>query len=577
MAVGLENLAEDALEALATPRVSLPAMGHVIDQKTGKTLRFNPHAITHKLQETILSYVSDAPRTEIGQTHWLALLGYRQAGKSLTAELGGYPHAAYRAGWDHACIADRKERAEYLHQRLHVCHKNWPAEFRSPTRASNEVRQLTFENGSRMRVLSGESGAVGIGQSPDFFHGSELPYWTDAGGQMSLIIPSMINRDHGLMVLESTPAPMDEPSAEWWRDHYFEAKKGVGRWLSAFFPFWDGKLNQRPWPKGAQPDLEELRLLERYGPSGLGYEHLAFRRELMQSDRQIRRNPDLFGVYYPFDDSSCWLASSSGVIHRSILERHRKRALTPWEGRADTFHYVEYEPPDAGAVYLVCVDPVGWGARDHGSFHVLKCYVGEWTQVAVGSGITDPVDLANAVEKAHLRYGGARIAVERNGPGEGFLGMLIQKGIRNIHYDDKAKPGVWKHSDSEMLAQLIDALRDELVLNDQDTLDQLLSYKNDKVVEKSVKAEIMASRRRDKRRGRHHWDKVSALAVGVIAARGMPRRYKPETNSEPQNVVLFKDMTWNQVEKYRQQVNRDQSKRGRKRSGRARYTRKRRK
>jgi len=198
--------------------------------------------------------------------------------------------------------------------------------------------------------------------------------------------------------------------------------------------------------------------------------------------------------------------------------------------------------------------------------------VGEWTQVASFGGITDPVELASEVVRVARRYGTARIAVERNGPGEGFLAALIHMGYRNIHYDDTGKPGVWKHSEEEMLAQLIDALKGELTLHDADTVGQLTSYRNDKLVEKSVKAEMMSSDRRSKRRERHHWDKVSALAVGTIAARSMPRRYKPVTE-QGANVVLFKDMTWNQVEKYMKQVNTDKDSTNRR--ARARYTRRR--
>lgn len=253
-----------------------------------------------------------------------------------------------------------------------------------------------------------------------------------------------------------------------------------------------------------------------------------------------------------------------------MLDKHVKRKLIEWKGKNEP-HYQEYEAPVADALYLVCVDPCGWGARDHGAFHVLKCYADEWTQVATFGGVTDPVELAREVLRVGYRYNTARIAVERNGPGEGFLGMLIDNGYKNIHYDDFGKPGVWKHSDEQMLAFLLDGLKDEFVLNDKDTLDQLMSYKNDKTVQKSVKAELMSSDRRAKRRDRHHWDKVSALAVGAAAARAMPRRYKPVVEDQS-NIVLFRDMSWADVEKYRQTVYKD-SEQSRSRGGRARYTR----
>lgn len=564
-----ENLSIQALEALANPAVSLRAFGCVKDQKTKDIIRFDPEAITYELQNTVVSYTSNPPLNQYGQTYWLTLLGYRQGGKSLTAELCGYPKAAYTPGWDHVCIADNKDRAEYLHRRVQICHDNWPVEVRTKTISSREVKQKTFVHGGQMRVLSGEAGAVGIGQSPDYWHGSELGYWKDAEGQASLTFPSLINKDHCLVLFECTPVPMDAPSAEWWRDHCESAKQGghdeigAGRWLYKFFPFWDGKLNVRPWPKNLALESEEIRLLEKYGDQGLTKEHLAFRRLMMDTDKKIRKNPDLFRVYYPFDDLTCWLASSNAVIHSSVLRRHVDGLLVPWTGQSHMGHYQEYESPEAGAIYVLGVDPIGFGARDHGAFHVLKCFAGEWSQVAAFGGVTDPLLLAEKVVEVGLRYNHALVGVERNGVGEGFLALLIDKDYPNLYYDAAYKPGVWKSSESQMLSHLIDALKDELVLRDEDTVAQLGNYRNDRKVQRTVKAEIMSSGRKDRRRARHHWDKVSALAVAVVVARDAPVRIKKQAPDGLENVVLFRDMTYDQLEKFKKTAYKKESKTGR--------------
>jgi hypothetical protein len=121
----------EALEALCDPSISLQAYAKIIDQRSGKEYTFNPFAITHRLQETVLSYYSNPPRTGIDQAKWLTLLGYRQGGKSLTAELCGYVKSAYTPGHDHVCIADNKDRAEYLHRRIHLTHSRWPEPVRA--------------------------------------------------------------------------------------------------------------------------------------------------------------------------------------------------------------------------------------------------------------------------------------------------------------------------------------------------------------------------------------------------------------------------------------------------------------
>ena len=106
------------------------------------------------------------------------------------------------------------------------------------------------------------------------------------------------------------------------------ASQGSGRHKAIFLPFWDGKLNARPVPKGFQPTNEEIDLLNRYSHLGLQQENLVFRRFIMDTDPEIRRNPEMFGVMYPFDDISCWIASTNAAIPEHALEEHLNSELT---------------------------------------------------------------------------------------------------------------------------------------------------------------------------------------------------------------------------------------------------------
>ena len=557
---------QGALQTLQNPSESLPRFAHIIDQKTSERLPYSPGAITRNLQSTIVSYASNPPVTAHGQVKWLALLGYRQGGKSTAGELAFYPKAAYRYGHDHVCIADTRPRADYLHQRVHITHRNWPEEIRSPTVSTREARQLTFDPdlmiGGKMRVLSAHTEAVGIGQSPDSLHGSEPPFWKNGSYAWSLIQPSMINRDRALVLLEGTAAPADAPSVEWWKDVCHDAKLGRGRWVYAFFPYWDGKLNSRPWPKDWTLENDEVRLLERYGPLGMTKDNLAFRRFVLDTDKEMRRYPELFDVFYPKDDTSCWIASAKGVIPKHVLERHLNGSLTEWVGP-----YMEYEPPEAGAIYAIGVDPAGYAARDHASFQIFKVYDGEWTQVACYAGHTEPVGFTREIIRAHERYNSAKIGVEINGVGAAVVALLEEAGLsRHLYYEKPYKPGITTTAKSldQMLGWLIDALRDELTLNDEDTVSQALSYGHDKRTERSANSELLRGTGGGRgRRERHHWDKISALMMAIVVARNLPRRVKKEAPDELGNVLLFKDMTYDQVTSYRESLAKDEADRQR--------------
>jgi len=192
---------------LRSPGRALPRLADVLDQETSAFIRYDPYRLTKTLQSEILAYIDDPPRTDFGQTKWLTVLTARQMGKSLVVEYGMYCKTAYTPGWDHVCIADIDERAKYLHKRVHQMHARWPEDVKSPTVRSNEMLQLTFDPsvGGKMRILSAETSAVGIGQSPDSFHASEAAFWTDFAGTMSMIYPSMVNRANCLAVFECTP------------------------------------------------------------------------------------------------------------------------------------------------------------------------------------------------------------------------------------------------------------------------------------------------------------------------------------------------------------------------------------
>ena len=142
-----------------------------------------------------------------------------------------------------------------------------------------------------------------------------------------------------------------------------------------------------------------------------------------------------------------------------------------------------------------------------------------------------------------------------------MVALLQAQGLTNKMYYRKAyRPGISSNSktNNQHLGWTIDALLDTLILRDEDTVRQLTSYGNDKTVEKSVKSETLNAGKNDRlRRGRHHWDKVSALMFAVVTARSISQRSKPtlEGSVPPgmDNILLYKNMSWDQLQNHRQQ------------------------
>lgn len=544
MSLSPEEMNELA-KILSDPREALPLFGFVMNQAKSGITRYDPTELTYRMQRDILQYAAAPPRDDEGRVLWNVTLASRQTGKSTTAESAFYPIAAYTPGWDHVCIADTRDRGEYLHGRLQLLHSRWAREVRTETVTTNASRHLSFKNNASMRVLAGGAESAGIGQSPDSLHGSELAFWKDAGDQMSKINPSMINRSEARQILECTPATMNEPSTAWWRDQCFSAKYGKGRYRYNFYPMWDGKLNARPFKEGERLDQEELALLNKYGPLGMRPENLMFRRMIIDTDQQIRRDPALFEVYYPFDDIKCWAMSAGGVLARSVVEK-RRHEIEPWDKK----DYQEFEGPRPNCIYVLNADPSGYG-HDHAAFVVLKVWADEWEQVATYGGPADPNEFYQLVHATARKYN-AFVSFERNGVGLALVTGLHALGYRRIVYDDKSKPGYAKSSHDQWLSWVQDGLLDRLTLRCERTMDQVNTYRNGKLVEKSSDAML----KNDKNPGgldRAHYDIFSALVGACWAARRVPVRIKPQ----PEKVLEVKaseDWTWNDIDRYARAV-----------------------
>ena len=192
---------------------------------------------------------------------------------------------------------------------------------------------------------------------------------------------------------------------------------------------------------------------------------------------------------------------------------------------------------------------------------LISGFEGEWTQVACYAEHSDPLTFTTKLVETAFRYNKANIVVESNGVGQGVLSLLRDWNYPNIFYEKRRKPGFTSTAKSidECVGWLIDALLDELVLNDQNTVEQLMSYKNDKRIEEGANSELSRGQPSRRRRDRHHWDKVSALTMAIVGARLAPRRTRRSSKPED-NIIEFRPMTYDERTKHYKEVEKQKSK-----------------
>ena len=574
---------------LLSPGYMLEATGTLLDQTTDTMIPYDVNRVAPYLQRKILDYVDNPPRDADGFTKWLVVLASRQVGKSVCSALALYYYVAYRPNTYAAIITDTKERSEDLFRAINACHDEMEGSgYRSQSIPNRESRQITFKHHGKIRTLSAEQSNVGIGRAMSFGHLSELPFMPDAAGLWNGLYPAIVNRKNAPLIMESTPAQMSKPSAQWYQDMCISARTGEGRMDFLFAPFFSSLLNERTWLKDWTLEKAEIDMLDRFGPKHgepisapgqwryLTLENLAFRRHAIMNDAEIKRHPDLFKVFYPTDTVTCWQQAGGAAIPAHALRRHLERILVPWTPHNG---YQEYEDPKPGALYAIGADPAGWMGGDQASFQVLELWGDEWIQVAEFSSNTVlPVDFARKIIEVAERFNDAQVIVENNGVGLATLQMLelamapegtIMRDefgqekryhLKHLYYHVLAggagqKPGIPASSSTNKrgLAYLIDALMDNLTLRSELLVAQLQTYGLDKEVRASEKWDIINPGKVQRgRREKHHWDRVSSLIWTCYLARSMPQRYRPASAEKVAaeealyNEAAKKGLTFNQ-------------------------------
>ena len=580
--------------------------GHVHVQSiyNSKPLAYDPQAVCPTLAHGLINYYANTPKTEDGFNKWQIVVAARQVTKSSTNAICAALKTTMSPDSQGGIIADTQDRADALFAAALTMHAYLPPKFRVPLneKSAGSTRKLRTAERSLFTTYSERSGNLGIGRSWDFITASEIPFWKDFGGTWSKLQPALINRKEGTVVLESTPAPLSEPSSEVFRDLAVAARDGAApRFDYLFVPFYQSWTNERTPPSDLHHYLtpEEKDLLARWGrdrffsdqsmhqgyhPDTLEYlrnhaaaddkqvpwlnlRNIQFLREVSSTDDEIRKDPRLLKIWYPDNDFDCWMYEGKGAIYEQHYEYlSGQDDMINWESQDDGV-VKEYLEPRPGAQYAIGVDPKGFNDRgDPASFQVLEVWDDAMIHVAeFETKKIDPMEMAKIICITALRYNDASVMVESNGVGAGVLSWLKAASspdgvtigdetyyIKNLYFHDKGKPGIpaSKRANDENLSFIIEALVSRtLQTKSRPLISQLQSYKNDKVIALSETAKMLGASK-GARRSKHHWDRVSALGWAVRQARLLPRRYRTESTVVPEDVrqMLHAHVGWGELQ-----------------------------
>ena len=256
-----------------------------IRTKQGAVDRF----VLNKVQKRLHARLENQ-RRRTGRVRAL-ILKARQPGVSTYVEGRLYWSVTRRRGVRAFILTHLRDASDAIFemvQRFHDCN---PDENKAHVGASN-AKELWFDElDSGYRVGTAGSKAIGRGHTLQFFHGSEVAHWPNAGTHMAGVMQAVPDADDTEIILESTA---NGPGGLFY-DMCKAAERGDGDFELIFIPWFDHAEYARRPPRGwtAPDDIE-----------GYGRLHGLKRSQLHWA---WRKNAGLARACGAATDEICWL------------------------------------------------------------------------------------------------------------------------------------------------------------------------------------------------------------------------------------------------------------------------------
>jgi hypothetical protein len=290
-------------------------------------------------------------------------------------------------------------------------HEFCPAAWRPATAADN-AKELWFNHlDSRYKVSTAGTKGTGRSATAQYFHGSEVAFWSNAEDHMAGIGQTVPNEAGTEMILESTGNGLGNKFHKMW----VEAVRGESEYIAIFVPwFWEDGYSTPP-PDGFTLDPDELVYQQAFG---LSMGQMCWRRNKLRDD--FGGDVSLFNQEYPATPEMAFMRSSTQslvTMEQVSLSRQPKKIA---QG--------ERVPRILG------VDPAEYGDDDSA---ITERYgrVAPWTKRYSRKGTMELAGivskLANDARKAGRPYDA--INVDVTGVGTGVADRLIEMGVPNVH------------------------------------------------------------------------------------------------------------------------------------------------
>ncbi|HEX3525125.1 MAG TPA: hypothetical protein VHT52_23930, partial [Stellaceae bacterium] len=305
-----------------------------------------------------------------------------------------------------AIIADRTDNLERLRRIFAALLETLPNEWRDDDHRLlvNNRNGMAFANRSVIDLLAaGSNPDLGASRALNMMHATECAQWRSLAGVESLKAALAQLNPNRLYIYESIANGFN-----WYYQHCQQAKRDrrmrfifIGFWANPTYAlprtdpdyqiYWDGHLTE--------DELTRARYVKQHYGHTITPEQIAWWRresEFRAEEYMLR--------HYPWHERECFIASGSGFYPgaRTLEIAEQLEAGPPYQGykyifednflasrieqttNRDEVTLRVWEPPEAGGVYVLGIDPSGGGGGEANeqAVEIMRCYADRLVQVA---------------------------------------------------------------------------------------------------------------------------------------------------------------------------------------------------
>lgn len=341
-------------------------------------------------------------RKKQGKPCKIVFLKSRQVGMSTLTEARYFHHILFNKAKNAFVLADKSDSAENIFKMTKLFYDNLPECFQIPLEISS-TQELQFETKSSFRVGTAGSKAVGRSMTINYFHGSEVAFWSNANDIVSGMLQTIPDNLDSELVLESTANGTSGDGAYF----YNMVQSGLDSksdFLTLFYAWYQQNEYKRPIIEPVQWNDEELELKRLYN---LTDEQLMWRRAKLLSDFKGREY--LFKQEYPSSIQEAFITTSNALIPLNYIELARKNFLV-----------------GEGMPIIIGVDPARSSDRT-----IITIRQGRVIQKFYRYEKMDNVRLAGIILRLIQAVNPARVFIDY-GHGTGVYDILVSQGASDI-------------------------------------------------------------------------------------------------------------------------------------------------